>query len=138
LRVTPTVWPDMETTSGTATEKASKPPMLVPGNLGLSLSALTADLRARNGLQMQQAGVLVDGVTAGTDAFDRGLAPGDVVLRVQDAEVASPQQVQAAVDAARAQHKAFILVLVLPKVQATPGPRWMALRVKDGFDRSTQ
>lgn len=73
--------------------------------------------------------MLVDGVAAGTDAFDRGLVPGDVILRVQDSEVSSPQQVQAAVDAARAQHKAFILALVLPKVQTTPGPRWIALRV---------
>src|SRR5208337_4874249 len=100
--------------------------------LGLSLSTLTSGLRAHYGLQMQQAGVLVDGVAAGTDAFDRGLAPGDVILRVQDIDVGSPQQVQAAVDAARAQHKAFILALVLPKVQQSPGPRWMAFRVTDG------
>src|SRR5271165_3639304 len=108
--------------------------MLVPANLGLSLSALTADLRARYGLQMHQAGVLVDGVTAGTDAFDRGLVPGDVILRVQDTDVHSPQEVQAAVDAGRAQHKLFILALVLPKVEQKPGPSWMALRIVDHFD----
>ncbi len=121
LRVTPIAWPEPETASGTGT--ASKPGMLVPSNLGLSLSMLTADLRARNMLLMQQAGVLVDGVAAGTDAFDRGLVPGDVILRVQDSEVGSPQQVQAAVDAARAQHKAFILALVQSKQQQNPGPR---------------
>ena len=47
-----------------------------------------------------------------------------------------PQEVQAAVDAARAQHKAFVLALVLPKVEQNPGPRWMALRVAD--DRAAQ
>jgi serine protease Do len=127
LRVTPIAWPDPETTSAPGT--VARPNILVPSNLGLSLSALTPDLRARNGLLMQQAGVVVDGVAAGTDAFDRGVVAGDVILRVQDTDVGSPQQVQAAVDAARAEHKAFILVLVLPKVQQTPGPHWMALRV---------
>ena len=87
---------------------------------------------------MQQAGVLIDGVTAGTDAFDRGLVPGDVILRVQDADVQSPQQVQAAIDAARAQHKEFVLALVVPKKQQTPGPRWMALRIHGDDDQGNQ
>jgi S1-C subfamily serine protease len=71
----------------------------------------------------------VDDVAAGTDAFDRGLAPGDVILRVKDADVHSPQEEQAAVDAARSRHEAFILALVLQKVEKNSGPRWMALKV---------
>jgi hypothetical protein len=58
--------------------------------------------------------------------------PGDVILRMQDKDVASPQEVQAEVDAARARHREFVLALVLPKTeQAFPGPRWMALRVAE-------
>jgi serine protease Do len=129
LRVTPVAWPLSTTTSNAPSGRRPKPAMLVPVNLGLSLSTLTADLRARYGLRMHQSGVLVDGVAAGTDAFDRGLARGDVILRVQNTDVHAPQQVQAAVDAARGQHKAFILALVLPKVQRNPGPQWIALRV---------
>ncbi|HET6233947.1 MAG TPA: PDZ domain-containing protein [Acetobacteraceae bacterium] len=117
-----------ETDRDGSTQDAS-PAMQVPPNLGLSLSTLTLDLRAHYGLQMGQVGVLIGGVAAGTDAFDRGLVPGDVILRVQGTEVGAPQQVQAAIDAARAQHKTFILALVLPKVQQIPGPRWLALRV---------
>ena len=125
-------WPTMEGNSGATAGQAHKKVMLVPANLGLSLTALTTDLRAHYGLQMHQAGVLIAGVSAGTDAFERGLVPGDVILRMQDKEVASPQEVQAAVNAARAQHKTFILVLMLPKAQQpTPGPRWMALRVAE-------
>jgi serine protease Do len=128
--VTPIQWPDMETASGTGTGTATKPVMLVPANLGLSLSLITGGVRNQFGLHMQQAGVLISGVAAGTDAFDRGLVAGDVILRVQDADVATPEQVQAAVEAARAQHKAYILALVLPKTaQQNPGPRWLALRV---------
>ena len=130
LQFTPIAWPAMPGTPGSSVQKVARPAMLVPPNLGLSLSMLTGDLRARYALQMQQAGVLVDGIASGTDAFDHGLMPGDVILRVQDQDVATPEQVQAAVDAARAQRKAFILVLVQPKTtQQNPGPRWMALRV---------
>ena len=130
LRVTPIVWPEPATASNAGSRQRSRPAMLVPPNLGLSLSTLTADLRARYGLHMQQSGVLIDGVAADTDAFDRGLVPGDVILRVQDADAESPEQVQAAIGAARGQRKAFILVLVLPKAQQqNPGPRWRALKV---------
>jgi serine protease Do len=130
IHFTPIAWPAMPGTPGSTAQRVARPAMLVPPNLGLSLSGLTGDLRARYALQMQQAGVLVDGVASGTDAFDHGLMPGDVILRVQNQDVATPEQVQAAVDAARAQHKVFILVLVQPKTtEQNPGPRWMALRV---------
>jgi S1-C subfamily serine protease len=82
-------------------------------------------------MQMQQAGVLVAGVAAHTDAFDRGLAPGDVILRMQGADLHSPEEEQAAVDAARAEHKAFILALVLAKAEQDPVARWVALKVVD-------
>ena len=126
LSVTPGDWPDP--VSSVSTE-APKPAMLVPPDLGLSLSALTADLRARHGLQTQRGGVLVDDVAAGTDAFDRGVQAGDVILRVQDTEVGSPQQVQAAIEAARAAHKAFVVALVLSQAEQLSGPHWVALRV---------
>ena len=130
LQFTPIAWPAMPGTANSSAQKVARAALLVPPNLGLSLSALTGDLRARYALQMEQSGVLVDGVAAGTDAFDHGLMPGDVILRVQDQVVATPDQVQAGIDAARAQHKAFVLMLVQPKTtQENPGPRWMALRV---------
>jgi serine protease Do len=126
VEVTPTAWPEPPTTQSVATPT---PAMLVPPDLGLSLSALTADLRARHGLQMQHGGVLVDAVAPGTDAFDRGVQAGDVVLRVQGTEVGSPREVQAAIDAARAAHTAFVMALVLGKDEQLSGPHWVALRV---------
>jgi serine protease Do len=126
LQVTPSDWPEPATT---LSDEKPHPPALVPRDLGLSLSALTADLRARHGLQMQRGGVLIDDVTPGTDAFDRGLHEGDVILRVQDAEVASPQEVQAAIEAARAANKPFVVALVLSTAEQLSGPHWLALRV---------
>jgi serine protease Do len=130
-QVTPSESPEAVTTAGAVSGHAPSPATLVPTNLGLSLSTLTADLRTGYGLQIQQGGVLVTGVAAGTDAFDRGLAPGDVILRVQGTDVHSPQEEQSAVDAARAQHKAFIVALVLSNVEPNPVPRWVALKVMD-------
>jgi serine protease Do len=105
--------------------------MLVPNDLGLDLKALTEDARAQYGLRTDQNGVVVAGVVAGTDAFDRFVRPGDVILRVQDTDVETPQAVQHVVDAARAQHRPFVLALVLPKASQFPGPHWMALRVAE-------
>jgi hypothetical protein len=54
---------------------------------------------------------------------------GDVILRVQDTDVGSPQQVQAAIEAARTAHKAFVVALVLSQAEQLSGPHWVALRV---------
>jgi len=104
----------------------------IPPNLGLSLVEVTDEVRAKYGLEQGQTGVLVAGVMANTDAADRGLATGDVILRVQDQPVASPQSVQAVIDSVREQKRTFAVMLVLPKVQQLPGPKWMALRVASG------
>jgi serine protease Do len=128
VQIVPVLWPESEAKAGTGSGQGPRE-IMVPPNLGLQLSPLTADLRAQYGLRMQQAGVLIGGVAAGTDAFDRGLSPGDVILRTQDNDVGSPQQVQAAIDAARAQRKPFIMVLVQSKTQQNSDPHWMALKV---------
>jgi hypothetical protein len=72
--------------------------------------------------------VVIDGIMAGTDAATRGISPGDVTLRVQGEQAQTPQQVQATIDAARAQHRPYVAALVLRKAQDT-GPIWIPLRV---------
>jgi hypothetical protein len=53
-----------------------------------------------------------------------------VILRMQDGEqVQTPEQVRAAIDAARAQHRSFVAALVLKKALDTPTPVWIGLRV---------
>jgi serine protease Do len=131
FQITPADWPGTVTKDDTTSGQPAKAAMLVPNDLGLNLKPMSEEVRAQYGLAAGQTGVVVAGVVAGTDAFDRSVRPGDVILRVQDSSVATPQAVQATVDAARAQRKPFVLALVLPKVAQTPGPRWMALRVSD-------
>jgi serine protease Do len=131
LQITPADWPGTIAKDDTAPGQVIKAAMLVPNDLGLNLKPLTEELRAQYGLAADQKGVVVAGVVAGTDAFDRSVRPGDVILRVQDNSVETPQAVQATLDAARALRKSFVLALVLPKVTQVPGPHWMALRVSD-------
>jgi serine protease Do len=73
--------------------------------------------------------VLVTGVAPGSDPANRGVVTGDVILRVQDKPVTTPMEVQAGIDAARSTKRDYVLMLVLPKVQTAPGPKWIPLLV---------
>lgn len=114
------------------TTEAAAPKVSVPPDLGLTLSAINQDMRAKYGLDVGQTGVVVTGVANGTDAALRGVATGDVVLRVQDEQVQAPEGVQAAIGRLRGQHQAFAAVLLMRKGQDATGPSWMALRVSPG------
>jgi hypothetical protein len=62
------------------------------------------------------------------------MASGDLILRVQDKPVATPAEVQAGVDAARAGKRDAVLMLVLPKKQDAPGPKWIPLQIATATD----
>jgi len=109
--------------------QAAAPTVTIPADLGLSLSAITSDVRAKYGLGVAQSGVVINGVAAGTDAATRRLSGGDVILRMQSELVQTPQQVQAAIDAARAQNQPYVAALVLKSGQDTVVPVWTPLRV---------
>jgi serine protease Do len=106
----------------------------IPSDLGLSLGPLTEAARARYQLGANREGILVTGVEANTDAAHRGLAVGDVILRVQQETIASSADMRAALDKARAQRRKFAAVLVLQptKTLSTPTPRWLAVRIASG------
>jgi serine protease Do len=79
------------------------------------------------GLEQGLTGVLVSGVASNSDPTRRGMASGDIILRVQDKPVATPADVAAGISAARAEKQDYVLMLVLPKVRDIPGPKWIAL-----------
>ncbi len=129
FQVTVKLWPLSAAAIKAESTQAAAPKVAVPADLGLSLSAITDDVRARYGLDVAQTGVVINGIAAGTDAATRGLSPGVVILRVQDKPVQTPEQVRAAIDAARAQQRQYVAVLVLQRAQDTPGPVWIPFRV---------
>ena len=79
-------------------------------------------------------GVLVKTVVPWSDAAKRGVTSGDVILRVQDKQVATPDDVLSGINAARSSKRDFLLMLILPKVRDVPGPKWIALRVGAASD----
>jgi serine protease Do len=128
--VTIQVWPATAAEIKADSTMAAAPKFTIPADLGLSLSAITPEVRAKYGLDVAQAGVVINGIAAGTEASTRGLSAGDVILRMQDGEqVQTPEQVRAAIDAARAQHRSYVAALVLKKALDSPTPVWIGLRV---------
>ncbi len=120
-------WPRDQWEKRDAPMQARRPKMVIPPDLGLSMAVVTKTQRASLGLEDGLDGVMVNSVAANSDAAQRGMMGGDVILRVQDKTVATPAEVQAGIDAARARKRDHVLMLILPKVRTVPGPKWLAL-----------
>ena len=85
-----------------------------PGStaLGLSLQQLTPQIARTLNLPTGARGVVVATVDPNSDASDKGLQRGDLIISVNQQLVTSPAQVQAAVDAARRAGRTNVLLLV--------------------------
>lgn len=122
-------WPRDQWDVRDAPMAAQRPKIVIPPNLGLSLAPIPAAKRTELGLETAPDGVLVTGVAPDSDPARRGLKSDDIILWVQDKPVATPADVQAGIDAARAAKRNFVVILVLQKVRDVPGPKWVALQV---------
>ncbi len=130
LPIATEVWPRNQWEAQDAPLPVQEPHLGIPPGLGLTLSPIDRAARSKLGVpDGWNAGVLVNGVEAYTDAARQGLATGDIILRVQDKAVAAPADVQLGIDAVRGLKRQFVQMLVLPKVHTAPGPRWYALQV---------
>ena len=90
-------------------------------DLGLRLAPITDQARQSFKLSASQSGVIVLGVAANSVAADIGIAPGDMILRVQDDLVATPGDVLQRLAALRRQGRDAALLLV----QTQDRPRWV-------------
>src|SRR5262249_34205901 len=83
-----------------------------PTNLGLKLSALTPEIRARYRVPMALDGLLVVAVDRDTSASDNDIRPGDVIVEVSQEPVRTAQDLNAKIDGAKkAQRKVVLLTL---------------------------
>ncbi len=95
--------PEDAESSGQASARAS---------LGLSLQTLTPELARRGGLTGDVRGVVVTGLDPNSDAAQKGLRAGDIIVSVNRAPANSPDAVSQAVDAARRSGRSSVLLLV--------------------------
>ena len=91
---------------GSGGGQAQKAPMV----LGLSLAPLDDGLRRQLNLPASVRGAAVLGVESNSDAGQKGLKRGDVIVRAGDAPVASAAEVTAAVQAAKKAKRPSVLV----------------------------
>jgi serine protease Do len=80
--------------------------------LGLSLLPLTPENRQRYGVAEGVEGALVAGVAPGSSAALKGLRPGDVILRVGQAEVTAPAGVVEEVERLREEERPSVVFQV--------------------------
>ena len=80
--------------------------------LGLSLQPLSPSAITALNLPAGTHGVVITSVDTSSDAADKGLRRGDVIVSVNRALVTTPAQVTAAVTAARAAGRNSVLLLV--------------------------
>jgi serine protease Do len=93
--------------------------------MGLGLAAVTPEMRRTYNLDGTVEGVLVTRVDPNSDAADKGLQPGDVLISVSNRSVHTPQDVQKSVADAHAQGRKSVLVLVA----GSGGPRYVAVDI---------
>jgi serine protease Do len=98
------------------TKKDAVPPQksVVQKTLGLELSSLTEDVRKKFRIRDDIKGVVVTGVDPGaaSDAPDKHLAAGDVIVEVQYQGVGNPVDLQKRIDDLKSQGKKVAVLLV--------------------------
>ena len=156
LAITVADWPTAPKLDKPVTPASLERP--IPPNLGLQTASLNDEARNKYGIDFDQPGVLVTSVARNTDAADRGLVAGDVILQVQGNQVSSPAEFEQRLNEARESKRGLVLILIQPKVQpeaqaqtaAMPGakapptpaqsamglqwgpPKWIVLRISNG------
>jgi serine protease Do len=93
--------------------------------MGLGLAAVTPDVRRTYSLDANITGVVVTRVDPNSDAADKGIEPGDVVVSVADQPVRTPKDIENKVAAQRSAGRKSVLVLVT----GSNGQRFVALKI---------
>ena len=86
------------------------PKAKAPSALGLTLTPIDPGTRAKLGLPADIHGAVVTGVKSGTDAADKGLHAGDVIVHAGDRSVDGPADVAAAEAQARKDGRPSVLL----------------------------
>jgi serine protease Do len=80
--------------------------------LGLDLAALSKDLRTKYKIKDSVKGVIVTGVDGNSDAAEKRLSAGDVIVEVAQEAVSSGADVKKRIDQVKKDGKKSVLLLV--------------------------
>jgi serine protease Do len=80
--------------------------------LGLDLAVLSKDLRTKYKIKESVKGVIVTGVDSGSDAAEKRLSAGDVIVEVAQEAVGSAADIKKRVDQLKKDGKKSVLLLV--------------------------
>ncbi|WP_410482345.1 DegQ family serine endoprotease [Ovoidimarina sediminis] len=135
------VWRDGETqtlmvTLGRREDAERAIPASAPANeepatreiLGLSISTMTDELREQLGLGATDEGLVVEDVAEDSEAFEKGLRPGDVITEAGQQPVATIADLEDRIDGAREAGRKSLLLLV----RRAGDPRFVALSLDEG------
>jgi serine protease Do len=103
-------------------------------DLGLQLVSLTPDERTARNLPEEVQGVLVTDVRPNSVAGDRGLQEGDVIVKVMNKPVRTPDEVFSSVKGMADQKDQMILLLV----RNDKDLRWVAMPIDPALVVSTK
>lgn len=81
-------------------------------SLGMTLQTLTPDLARQGGLRGQVSGVVITQIDPNSDAAQKGLRAGDIILSVDRRATPNPAAVAEAITAARAARRTRVLMVV--------------------------
>jgi serine protease Do len=93
--------------------------------LGMTVAVLDDQLRESFGLGKEAQGLVVTDLDDSSDAYAKGMRPGDVITEVGQETVSSPKEMQARIEAAEAAGRNSILLLV----RRDGAPRFVALNL---------
>jgi serine protease Do len=94
-------------------------------DVGISISALSGQLRKRFNLKKTSEGVVIVGIEKNGVAAEKGIKLGDVILEVSQVKVRSPSEFQNQVKKARNANRKSILL----SIEGPSGLRFVALRL---------
>ncbi len=95
-----------------ATPQAPEEKSVVQKALGLQLSGLTDELRQKYKIKDSVKGVVITGVDPGSAAADKQLAPGSVIVAIEQEPVTQPADVLSRVEALKKAGKKTALLLL--------------------------
>ena len=93
--------------------------------MGLGLAAATPEVRRAYSIEGNVSGVVVTKVDPNSDAADKNIEPGDVIVQVSGQAVHTPKDVEARVAQAKSQGRKSVLVLVTRQ----SGQQFVALKI---------